>query len=94
MMLQAGCIYLGLITPSPETFHPVHLPQRLTIPCPKTFHPYTCPKDLSLPAQLQMPSQVKYTQNILPNERFPYRFHKPPYKYRASLIPLRTQPGR
>ena len=62
-MLQAGCIYLGLITP--------------------------CPEDLSPPAQLQMPSQLKNTQNIPPDERFPCRFHKPPFKYEASLIPLR-----
>ena len=35
-MLQAGCIYLGLITPCPETFHPLHLPRRLIAPCPTT----------------------------------------------------------
>ena len=62
-MLQAGCIYLGLITP--------------------------CPEDLAPPAQLQMPSQLKNTPNIPPDKRFPYRFHKPPFKYEASLIPLR-----
>ena len=62
-MLQAGCIYLGLITP--------------------------CPEDLPPPAQLQMPSQLKNTPNIPPDKRFPYRFHKPPFKYEASLIPLR-----
>ena len=61
-MLQAGCIYLGLITPYPE--------------------------DLAPPAQLQMPSQLKNTPNIPPDKRFPYRFHKPPFKYEASLIPL------
>lgn len=36
-MLQAGCIYLGLITPCPETFHP--------LPAQKTYHPlpnYKC----------------------------------------------------
>ena len=49
-MLQAGCIYLGLITPCPETFHPLHLA-----------------RDLSPPAQLQMPSQLMNTQNILPD---------------------------
>ena len=62
-MLQAGCIYLGLITP--------------------------CPEDLAPPAQLQMPSQLKNTPNIPPDKRFPYRFHKPPFKCEASLIPLR-----
>ena len=62
-MLQAGCIYLGVITP--------------------------CPEDLSPPAPVQMPSQLKNTQNIPPDERFPCRFHKPPFKYEASLIPLR-----
>ena len=49
-MLQASFIYLGLITP-----------------CPETFHPYTCPEDLSPPAQLQMPPQLKNTQNIPPD---------------------------
>ena len=48
-MLQAGCIYLGLITPVQK---------------PST--PYTCPEDLP-PAQLQMPYQLKKTQNILPD---------------------------
>ena len=75
LMLQAGCIYLGLVTPCPETYHPLHLPRRP-------------------PAQLQMPSQQKNTQNIPPDWHFPYRFHKPPYKYEASLIPLGAQPGR
>ena len=50
LMLQAGCIYLGLITPLQK---------------PST--PYTFPKDLSPAAQLQMPSQLKYTQNIPPD---------------------------
>ena len=62
-MLQAGFIYLRLITP--------------------------CPEDLPPPAQLQMPSQLKNTPNIPPDKRFPYHFHTPPFKYEASLIPLR-----
>ena len=76
-MLQAGCIYLGLITP-----------------CPEIYHPYTRPEDLSPPAQLQMSSQQKNNQNISPDWRFPYHFHKPLYKYEASLFPLSAQPGR
>ena len=28
LMLQASCIYLGLISPCPETYHPLHLPRR------------------------------------------------------------------
>ena len=36
LMLQAGWIYLGLITPCPETFHPLRLPRRLITPCPTT----------------------------------------------------------
>ena len=28
LMLQAGCIHLGLITPCPETYHPLHPPRR------------------------------------------------------------------
>ena len=39
LMLQAGCIYLGLINPCPETFHPLHLPRRLIAPCLRTLHP-------------------------------------------------------
>ena len=69
-MLQASCIYLGLISP-----------------CPETYHPSTRPEDLSPSAQWQVSSQQKNTQNIPPDWRFPYRFHKPPYKYEASLIP-------
>ena len=95
LMLQAGCIYLGLITSCPETFHPLHLPRGFIAPCPETFHPLHAPRpeDLSPPAQLQMSSQQKNTQYIPPDWCFPYRFHKPPYKYEASLIPLSAQPG-
>jgi len=75
-MLQAGCIYLGLITPCPETFHPLHLPRRLITPCATTNAIST-----------------KEYPNILPDEGFPYRLHKPPYEYGASLIPLLAQPG-
>ena len=35
-MLQASCIFLGLIIPCPETFHPLHLHRRLITPCPTT----------------------------------------------------------
>ena len=45
-------------------------------------------QNLPPPAQLQMLSQLKITQNILPDYCFLYRFHKPPFKYEASLIPL------
>ena len=76
LMLQASCTYLGLITPCPETYHPLHPPRRLITPCPTTVS-----------------SQQKNTQNIPPDWRFPYRFHKPPCKYEASLIPLGAQPG-
>ena len=36
LMLWAGCICLGLITPCPETYHPLHPPRRLTTSCPTT----------------------------------------------------------
>ena len=36
VMLQAGCIYLGFITPCLETYHPLHPPRRLITPCPTT----------------------------------------------------------
>ena len=36
LMLQASCISLGLITPCPETFHPLYPPRRLTTSCPTT----------------------------------------------------------
>ena len=36
LMLQASCIYLELITPCPETYHPLHRPRRLITPCPAT----------------------------------------------------------
>lgn len=32
LMLQARCIYLGLITPCPDTYHPLHPPRRLITP--------------------------------------------------------------
>ena len=35
-MLQAGCIYLGLIAPCPENSRPLHPPRRLITPCPTT----------------------------------------------------------
>ena len=34
LMLQASCIYLGLITPCPDTYHPLHSPRRLITLCP------------------------------------------------------------
>ena len=34
LMLQASCIYLGLISPFLETYHPLHPPRRLITPCP------------------------------------------------------------
>ena len=49
LMLQAGCIYLGLINPCPETFHPLHLPRRLIAPCPETLHPLHLPRRLITP---------------------------------------------
>ena len=36
LMLQASCIYRGLISPCPETYHPLHPPRRLITPCPTT----------------------------------------------------------
>ena len=33
-MLQASCIYLGLNSPCPETYHPLHPPRRLNRPLP------------------------------------------------------------
>ena len=66
----------------------------LSPPVGKPTTPSTRPEDLSPPDQLQVSSQQKNTQNIPPDWRFPYRFHKPPYKFEASLIPLDAQPGR
>ena len=60
----------------------------------KPTTPANRPEDLAPPAQPQVSSQQKNTQNIPPDWRFPYRFHKPPYKYEASLIPLGAQPVR
>ena len=36
LVFPAGCIYLGLITRCPETYHPLHPPRRLSTPCPTT----------------------------------------------------------
>ena len=50
LMLRAGCIYLGLINPCPEAFHPLHLPRRLIAPNksyrPGTLHPLHPPRRL------------------------------------------------
>ena len=78
-MLQAGCIYLGLTTPCPETSHPLHLP--------RTYHP--CPGDLSPPTQ-NLPPRIQ--TNAISIKDYPKRStrlpHKSPFKYEASLIPL------
>ena len=47
LMFQAGCIYLVLINPCPETFHPLHLPRRLIAPCPETLYPLHVPRRLT-----------------------------------------------
>ena len=70
-----------------------HAPGRLCLsgayrPVFRNLPSPTSARDLSPPAQLQMPSQLKNTQNIPPDQCFPYGFHKPPFKYEASLIPL------
>jgi len=69
LMLQAGCIYLGLITPCPvqKPSTPYTCPENLSPPVWKPSTPYTCPEDLSPPAQLQMPSQLRNTQNTPPD---------------------------
>ena len=77
LMLRASCICLGLITPCPETYHPLHLPRRLFTPCPTT-------NVISTKEYSKHPTWLT----------FPYHFHKPPYKFEASLIPLGAQPGR
>ena len=60
-----GQLYLpGTYFPCPETFHLLHLPG--------TYHPLLrglitpCPKSPT-PVQLQMPSQLKNTQNVPPD---------------------------
>ena len=60
-MLQASCIYLGLVTPCPETDHPLHPPRRLITPCPtasvistKEYSKY--PAWLTFPLSLQQTS--------------------------------------
>ena len=84
-MFQASCIYLGLITPCLETFHPLHLPgtyhpllRGLIIHCPKPPIPCSTTNAISSKEHPKHPAWLT----------FPYRFHKPPFKYEASLIPL------
>ena len=54
-MLQASCIYLGLIIPCPETFpllHPVQKPSPCPTPAQKTYHPlpnYKCHLNEKIP---------------------------------------------
>ena len=54
LMLQAGCIYLGLINPCPETFHP-------PTPAQKTY----CPLSRNFPP----PTPAQKTYHSLPNYR-------------------------
>ena len=49
LMLRAWCIYLGLITPCPETSHLLHLPGTYH-PLPRILPPPTSAWDLSPPA--------------------------------------------
>ena len=84
-MFQASCIYLGLIIPCLETFHPLHLPgtyhpllRGLIIPCPKPPIPCSTTNAISSKEHPKHPAWLT----------FPYRFHKLPFKYEASLIPL------
>ena len=49
-MLRAWCIYLGLITPCPETSHLLHLPGTYH-PLPRNLPTPTSAWDLSSPAQ-------------------------------------------
>ena len=62
-MLQAGCIYLGLISPAQKPSI-LYICQGLT-PCPGDLPPPA--QNLPPPVQLQMPFQLKNTQNIPPN---------------------------
>ena len=50
LMLRAWCIYLGLITPCPETSHLLHLPGTYH-PLPRNLPTPTSAWDLSPPAQ-------------------------------------------
>ena len=56
----------------------------LITPCPGDLSPPA--QNLPPPVQLQMPSQLK----INPKHPTWHRFHKPPFKYEASLIPLHS----
>ena len=62
LMLQAGCIYLGLIAPCPETFHPLHPPRRLIAPCP-TINVISTKEYSKYPAWLTFPLSLCKTQN-------------------------------
>ena len=59
LMLQASCIYLGLISPCPETYHPLHPPRRLITPCPTTGVIST--KEYSNPSWLMFPLSLPQT---------------------------------
>ena len=76
-MLQAGCIYLGLTTPCPETLHPLHLPRRLLTPAqlqmpsqPKTTQ--NIPADERFPYHLHKPP-YKYGASLIPLQAQPGR---------------------
>ena len=61
LMHQARCIYLGLINPCPETFHPLQLPRRLITPYPETLHPLHLPRRLITPCP---------TANVISTEEY------------------------
>ena len=77
-MIQASCIYLGHITPCPETFHPPTSARGLSPTAQRTYHAlpnYKCHLTKEYP---------KHPACLT----IPYFFYKPPFKYEASLIPL------
>ena len=96
-MLQASYICLGLITPCPETFHPLYLPRRLITPCLTTnvISTKKIPKtsrliNVSLIASTNLPINMEPPWSLLALSLVIRPTVTPPYLNKGNLLLLRS----
>ena len=95
-MLQASCIYLGLITHCPETYHPLHSPRRLITPLPicqshlnKRILKTSRLIDVSLIASTNLPISMKPPWSLLALSLVVRPTVAPPCLNKGNLLLLR-----
>ena len=96
LMLQATCIYLGLITPCPETYHPLHPPRRLITPLPicqchlnkRILKSLLI--DVSLTASTNLPISMKPPQSLSALSLVVRSTVAPPCLNKGTLLLLRS----